>query len=114
MLACPGRRMKRGSEPVASFDGRNEPLLIGEDGRQPQLAKQRVARSEAVVERALWSFQALRDGIDRHGSGTPFASQRAGRSEKACTVEARSPHLSRLYGLDFKVKIRHEPRPRCC
>ena len=35
MLARPARRMKRGSEPVASFDGRNEPLLIGEDGRQP-------------------------------------------------------------------------------
>jgi hypothetical protein len=35
MQACPGGRMKRGGKAVAGFDGDDEPLLIGDDGRQP-------------------------------------------------------------------------------
>src|SRR5258707_5104436 len=103
MQARPGGRMQRGAEPVAGFDGRDESLLIGEDGFQPQLAKQRIARSEAVIERALWSSQALRDRIDRDCAGAPFASQCPGRSEKARIVENCSSHSFRLFGLDCTV-----------
>ena len=103
MQARPGRRVKRGCEPVAGFDGRYESLLIGKHGFQPQLAEQRVARTEAVIERALWGFQPLRDGIDRDRAWAPFASQRASRSEKARIVEECSSHFFRLYSLDLTV-----------
>ena len=78
--------MKRGGKPVSGFDGRDESLLIGKHGFQPQLAEQRVPRREAVIERALWGFQPLRDGIDRDRAWAPFASQRASRGEKALCV----------------------------
>src|SRR5258708_29914505 len=103
MQARPGRRVKRGGEPIAAFDGRDESLLIGKHGFQPQLAEQRVARREAVIERALWSAQALRDGIDRDCARAPFASQRASRGEKARIVEKCSSHQSRLLSLDLVV-----------
>ena len=35
MESYPGRRVKRGGEPVAGFDGRDETFLIGEHGGQP-------------------------------------------------------------------------------
>src|SRR5215470_15337513 len=92
-------RQKRGSEPVASFDGRNEPLLIGEDGRQPQLAKQRVARSEAVVERALWS--AFRRCVTES-----IVTAAGPRSQASVRAAARKPALSkrgRPIFLDYTV-----------
>ena len=93
MQARPGRRVKRGRKPIAGFDRCDESLLIGKHGFQPQLAEQRVARREAVIERALWGFQSLRDGIDRDRAWAPFASQRASRGEKACIVEECSSHF---------------------
>ena len=92
MQARPGGGVKSGCEPVAGFDGRDESLLIGEGRFQPQFTEQRVARSEALVERTLGSSQPSRDRIDRHGRGTAFASDRAGRSEEAGFVEKRSAH----------------------
>ena len=53
---------------------------------------QPVTRSEAVIERALWSSKALRDGIDRDCARTPFVSQRPGRAKKARIVEHCSTH----------------------
>src|SRR5215831_7754128 len=105
MEAYPGWCVKRGGEPVAGFDGRDETFLIGEHGGQPQLAEQRVARGEAVVEGALWRFQVLGDRLDRHGGGTPFGGQRAGRRKEARIIEQRSPHICRLYGLDLPVNM---------
>src|SRR5262252_7688038 len=57
ILADPGRCVQRSTESIAGFDGRNEPLLIGKDSRQPQFAEQRVTRCETIVERALRSLQ---------------------------------------------------------
>ena len=92
MQSCPGRRVERRGEPIASFDRSEESFLIGQHGVQPQLAEQRVTRREAVIERTLWRLQALRDGLDRDRSRPPFTSQRASRSEKARIVEKCSSH----------------------
>ena len=84
--------MKRGGKTVAGLNCLNEALLKGERCREPELAQQRVARGETVVERPLWSFQALGDGINRDRSRPAFASQRARRFQKADIVEQSPSH----------------------
>src|ERR1700682_128540 len=103
MQARPGRSGKRGRKSIAGFDRCDESLRMGKHGFQPQLAEQRVPRREAVIERALWGFQPLRDGIDRDSAWAPFASQRAGRGEKASIVEECWSHFYRLFSLDLTV-----------
>ena len=64
MPARPGRRVERGAEAIARLDRGDETLLIGEHGLEPHLAKQRIARGEAIIERTLGRFQPLGDRID--------------------------------------------------
>src|SRR5258708_28806011 len=99
MQPRPTRCVKRGTEPIAGVGGSDEIVLIRQYGLQPQLAEQRVARTEAVIERALRRLQPPRHGIDRHRARAPFASQRARRGEKARIVEKWSPH----FDLDYSV-----------
>src|SRR5258708_1294030 len=99
MQPRPARRVKRHSEPIAGVGGSDEILLISQHGLQPQLAEQRVARTEAVIERALWRLQPPRDGIDRDGARAPLASQRASRGQKARIIEKCSSH----FDLDYMV-----------
>jgi hypothetical protein len=87
MQTRPGRRVKRGGESVPGFDGRHKTRLIGKYGLQPQLSKQRVARSEAVIERTFWRAQALRHRINRHGARAAFRSQCPSRSQEARIIE---------------------------
>src|SRR6202011_5066326 len=96
MQARPDRRVERGCEPVAGFYGRHESFLIGKYGFQPQLADQRVAGREPMVERTLWSAQALRDRINRHCTRAAFTGQLASRREEARVIVEWSSHCSRL------------------
>src|ERR1700732_1363796 len=97
MQSRPTRRVKRSTEPIAG--GSDEIFLIRKHGLQPQLAEQRVARTEAVIERALRRLQPPRHGIDRDRARAPFASQRARRREKARIVEKCPSH----FDLDYMV-----------
>src|SRR6516165_3759987 len=92
MPAHPPRRVKRGGQTVAGLNFLNEALLKGERGREPELAQQRIARSETVVERTLWRFQALGDGIDRDRGRPAFAGQRTRSRQKTDIVEQRPSH----------------------
>ena len=92
MLAHPPRRVKRGGKTVACLTCPNEVFLKGERGREPELAQQRIARGETVIERTLWSFQTFGDGINRDRGRPAFASQRACGFQKADIVEQRPSH----------------------
>ena len=82
--ARPSRRVERGAKTVARLDRRDETLLIGKHGLQPQFAEQRVAQSEAVVERALGSVQPLGYGMTVTAEGPPSAvSSRAAARKPA-------------------------------
>jgi len=74
MQTCPRRCVKRGGETVAGFKGREESLVIGEDGFQPQLTEQRVTRREAMIKRPLWRPEEVDHGVNRDRAGTPFRS----------------------------------------
>jgi hypothetical protein len=92
MQTCPGGCVKRGGKTVAGFDGREESLVISEDGFQPQLPEQRVTRREAMIKRSLWRPKKLYHGVNGDRAGTPFRSQRAGCSKKARIVKECSSH----------------------
>ena len=85
--------MERGAQAVARLDRRDETLLIGEHGLEPQFAEQRVARGEAIVERALGGLEPLGDRIDGHGDRPALRDELAGRGQEAGMIELRSPHL---------------------
>jgi hypothetical protein len=92
MQARPSRSVKRGRKSNAGFDRCDESLLIGKHGFQPQLDEQHVPRREAVIERALWGFQPLRDGIDRDRAWAPFNARAAAR-KPALSKSARPIYL---------------------
>ena len=104
--ARPSRRMKRGAKTVARLDRRDETLLIGKHGLQPQFAEQRVARSEAVVERALGGVQPLGYEIDGHRRRPPLRGELAGCGKEAGMIESGPSHCCRLNGLDVSVNMR--------
>jgi hypothetical protein len=98
MQARPGGRVKRGRKPIAGFDGRDESLLIGKHGFQPQFAEQRVPRREAVIERALGAFMrcVMESTVTAPGP----------RSQANARAAARKPALSnsaRPIDIDYLV-----------
>src|SRR5271156_3118540 len=103
MAARPRRRVEGGAEAVAGLDRSDKALLKRKHSREPQLAEQRVARREAVVERALWRLEPFGDGVDSHRGRPALGNELAGRGEKAGLIESRSPHAFKLSGLDRLV-----------
>ena len=81
MSARPSRRVERSAETVARLDRGDETLLIGEHGLQPQFAEQRVARGEAIVERALGAFSrsATESTVTASGPRSAMSSRAAAR-----------------------------------
>ena len=70
-----------------------------------QTIEQRVARGEAIVERALGRFEPLGDGVDGNGRRSALGNEVAGRSQEPGLIESRSPHTFRLYSLDLAVNM---------
>ena len=87
MAARPRRRVESGAQAVAGLDRSDKALLKREHSREPQLAEQRVARREAVVERALWRLEPLGDGVDGNGGRPALRDELAGRGQEAGLIE---------------------------
>src|SRR6185437_16219722 len=92
VAARPGRHVQRRTQPVAGLDRRDEPLLEVEHGVEPELAQQHVARSEAMIERALGGVQPLDDRIDGYRHRSALRAERAGRSQEVGMLEFRARH----------------------
>ena len=95
--------MQRGAQPLARLDRGDEALLIGEHGLEPDFAEERVARSEAIVERTLGRSNPLGDEIDGYGFRPALGNQPPRRVKEVRMIESRVPHAYRLYGLDSIV-----------
>ena len=90
MTARPGRRVERRAQARAGLDRRDEIRLIGEHGREPQFAEQRVAQSRSDG-RTAGGFQPLADQIDGHRGRPALRDELTGRGQEARTIELRSP-----------------------
>ena len=93
MAAHPNRRVQGGGKPVACFNRGDKARLKRERRPEPYVRQQKIARSEAMIERADRSAQSRSHRVDRHRGRAAFRSEVARGRKKVGFLEETFRHL---------------------